>query len=977
MSNDPYCPERNNPSNVNYFPSPPVPPNLYGWEIKDFKLKELEALIRYYGCGRKHMSGRSKKEMFRNLLGIFQRIPSKPSKSEFFDHICALGLSTLGEGAGSQQGSHRQPAATQETSISLLSRTGKPGSVEPVPFNSGFLPDQEIAKCLRKSLLQFHYQRLERAPIWCIIQPIQPGIIPNLVSQERGGTKYPCRGRGPVAGNVNDFEAIDCVIVAGNLLDAGLTKADRGIDSQWDSRLSEPERIFLRLVSKNWEELSDYSFMDPLKRMFITHLRGYSWGGVSAVRWVWENCAKSFSQFLVQYSQNPQHERPCKQSAAERRPWSSCYVPLQICSKENTIQAQLANFFERPYHTECSGCGEDVKVSRNFESLPLRLALATDACAPPTAHTASAITINYQDLKNNTQSTVYRWLGGIYPVKMGGSFRYRVFWNDHERHETDNGKIRMYDGHQLEGKIIGGICTTDSSERVPLSWWEGHSALLFYERVLFPARPYLHAARRAIEKIIQSVEHNEVYRAPATSLTSSRPSLSTGQTQSGLATSSGTYFTNVNIPLEPPSPRKSSTQDSVQAAVPPRFSFGPQLQRITSQHQRRMGLPPSSLGTVRYTMDGRGRRSGAVEYPGVRQQMHPSASQRPQRNVHIRGVQGSNRVQQLPTSRYPASYLPVPSQKTPYQPTSPQRAPYQLLHHQPLHSKPAHHRPAALQPAAPQQARPQPMQVIQPPSSAFQSANQGGHVIVPGLDSSASNPQIVSTPGIAIPENLPLNAFDDAFKLLGKPQLTNFSGQNLPLPSAPESVNQQYNPATAEQSLNPFPQGPEPDGPYAPTSSGKPVAITLPEPPSFVSAQPQRQNTFPVNKDQTIDPRLLELNNPYFANYIASFGRDPGHIDDQPSQNTSEVPTVNPEQISENNPLVQRYYEVAFDEPGLQPSQPAVQDGASNPPLQMQPDNSAWKYSETYQYLEQNDSSRKRKQAPEYEEVIFEESGEP
>jgi len=82
---------------------------------------------------------------------------------------------------------------------------------------------------------------------------------------------------------------------------------------------------------------------------------------------------------------------------------------------------------------------------------------------------------------------------------------FRVYWTDENRGEAGKGAVKMYDGMQSAGAIVGGVGPYRADERVPLDWFRGSTILLLvYERVLDPAPEVLNGAIHAVDGMMNA-----------------------------------------------------------------------------------------------------------------------------------------------------------------------------------------------------------------------------------------------------------------------------------------------------------------------------------------------------------------------------------------------------------------------------------------------------------------------------------------
>ncbi|KAI4274404.1 MAG: hypothetical protein LQ337_003976 [Flavoplaca oasis] len=75
------------------------------------------------------------------------------------------------------------------------------------------------------------------------------------------------------------------------------------------------------------------------------------------------------------------------------------------------------------------------------------------------------------------QKATYRWLGGVYYR----NHHFRLYWIDGESTYPEP-HVRVYDGRQASGAIVGGIPAFSHNDKVPPSWSRAPT-ILYYERV--------------------------------------------------------------------------------------------------------------------------------------------------------------------------------------------------------------------------------------------------------------------------------------------------------------------------------------------------------------------------------------------------------------------------------------------------------------------------------------------------------------
>ncbi|KAL2361914.1 hypothetical protein RJZ56_005192 [Blastomyces dermatitidis] len=511
---------------IDHLKGPGDPTKLYNKTLEDYTSKaspseNLEKLFKHYGWGFEYSLAQHEDEaVFRHLVKIvyYMRDDLKPSQEDF-------------EKCNSDAG----PGLLRPECSALPFSLDHPPPANNVPM-----------EYFRKAIFHFPYQSLERCPS---AFPILPNASENhrIKHTQRRAMDNRLHGQGAAEDEHLD-DILDCTIAAAYLLDAGCTKADR-TPLNWHSTLKDQAKWFLELIYLDWGCDSDYHTLKRTPKLSpearfeqvatvkhnitemlgqdVIYKRKYKDRLIAAI---WEGCTSSFHQFLVRYTHKPLHE------GGIEMPSSTGCIPLSGISTdttENTIQAQMARFFEESYVTKCycnlSGL-EKAPVSthqlqRRFHELPLRLAFVTDPKTPPTSHTATEVTIEYYDWKCQRRRAKYRWLGGIYPIMSGNSFQYVLFWSDYKRHEkVDERNLQRYAPRECDWQIkMESFKYPEQSERVPLSGWQsGQPALLFYEKILVPEEINLRGVLQAAKHVVSScqdsvIKHGEIQYPPGSS----------------------------------------------------------------------------------------------------------------------------------------------------------------------------------------------------------------------------------------------------------------------------------------------------------------------------------------------------------------------------------------------------------------------------------------------------------------------------
>ncbi|KAI9040553.1 uncharacterized protein KD926_008120 [Aspergillus affinis] len=324
------------------------------------------------------------------------------------------------------------------------------------------------------------------------------------------GRDYPYRGRGPV-GTFNT-SAIDCVIVAAKLLDAGSTVIDR-CKKGWRAQLTPLESALIKTTEVDW----DLCFTDEseMLRNNFWHVVNDSlpevWAGdIPWLQGIWTRATSNFAQFHFTYYDQ---YRPCECNPDRERgdttgPWRNTFMQPSEVPEDGegpvTMQTRLAREFAFSVQVDCDVCDTPNAVTRwrTFESLPARLVAMVDPDVPVTKHTQD-LTFEVETFAKR-MSVTYRWVGGIYEYK--GQFR--VFWADNRPGEVDRGEVRMYDGSKSLGMIVGGLSYGHPSERVPDEWWYNKTIpLVFYERVDNVSPQVLNTVMSSVGSMVEAVEN--------------------------------------------------------------------------------------------------------------------------------------------------------------------------------------------------------------------------------------------------------------------------------------------------------------------------------------------------------------------------------------------------------------------------------------------------------------------------------------
>lgn len=344
----------------------------------------------------------------------------------------------------------------------------------------------------------------------------------------KGSGLYPIRGAGPPW--VENSCALDSILVAAQQLGIGSIFVD--FASQYRDGWTPPRghMDLLQGLKYDWmiREISDGKKINQawrtqlLKSYNQVSKSAYKSGELIPVVPLWNWCAASFPQFQFAYLR---HKRVlhcgcgANDYSKEETVLANSITPPHN-KNDQTMSQVLERWFFVPQRRKCVGRTCDVtnpllrNVFTSEDHLPVRLVVQLHQQSRPTGHTSNEIDVKWW-LKEGEElvlmKATYRWLGGIY-CQGKGSPHFHVVWNDDER-GVDLGRIRLYDGMQLNGLIVGNIYPDSGNigERVPPSRMDADqpSPLLFYELVRNPSRIITSAfsnSYTAIQKVVTDGE---------------------------------------------------------------------------------------------------------------------------------------------------------------------------------------------------------------------------------------------------------------------------------------------------------------------------------------------------------------------------------------------------------------------------------------------------------------------------------------
>jgi hypothetical protein len=395
----------------------------------------------------------------------------------------------------------------------------------PVPekyrYQNEFNPNP-VREAIEKAMVNLCYKKLERHPHAPTITPVGTrvaistsdlGIVqvgthttvsevrlnPHTHKFDPAGFPFPYRGRGPVWADGSC--AIDTVIVAGMLTQAGCTMIDR--ENGMEEKFTEIEKAYIQVTNMNWDAFDDKVSIElrhSFYNLLCDHIPDVK-RGESVPPWVvWAESTRNFAQFQIKYFEEPKDAcSMCGCAETERIPVvGNCLSPYRQDGDGEGVE--MAKLIERawslePIHYSCGYCLEPKGPSRlrYVTQLPLRLVVTAGPSFRVLGHTQNQKFV-YRDADGNIQTAIYRWMGGVYYK----NDHVRVFWTDCERGEFDIGNLRKYDGQDAGGVIIGNVSAYSQEERVAPEWLQEGLPVALYELVINPSQDMLHAAAETI-----------------------------------------------------------------------------------------------------------------------------------------------------------------------------------------------------------------------------------------------------------------------------------------------------------------------------------------------------------------------------------------------------------------------------------------------------------------------------------------------
>ena len=308
------------------------------------------------------------------------------------------------------------------------------------------------------------------------------------------GEPFPFRGQGPIW-DQNSCH-LDCCIVAARLLNVGFTVADRGKipRDSWLQGLQPVQQRFLELISADWESM-DQATNIRRRHDFLDHelasLEGISkrprFG--SAVS-VWDGCTSQMGQFGFDRRDCFSSCKHCGAAPSAKPARHHQYLSLDMSQgqyQEHKSQAgdkPIEYWIDRELKPLDKRCGTCKSPDGRFLSreivgaLPQRLVVVPGQFVQGliSGATSDCVQFSYWSA-NGEQKAAYRWLGGIYHRNK----HFRLYWTDGEK-GAPYPKVRVYDGREGCGAIIGGVPAFTHKDKV-VPAWSRTATILFYERI--------------------------------------------------------------------------------------------------------------------------------------------------------------------------------------------------------------------------------------------------------------------------------------------------------------------------------------------------------------------------------------------------------------------------------------------------------------------------------------------------------------
>lgn len=311
------------------------------------------------------------------------------------------------------------------------------------------------------------------------------------------GRGVPYRGQGPIW-HQNSCHLDACIVVA-RLLDVGSTTADRDGRSQdaWLQALNPVQKRFLDLISADWESMDGPTNI---------HLRHQFWdrdlaelSGIKprpdfgSAALVWNTCTSQMRQFSFQETHGLSSCRHC--GAVPTPKTFQHHQSLSLDMSKTQFEEHKARYKEwsaKPIGwwiaqelglegRRCRFCNTPGGRSRQREiigDLPQRLVVLPGPYVQGLISRATSEDVRFSyHSTDGEQKATYRWLGGIYCNQA----HFRTYWTDGQNGSSSQ-QIKVYDGRNAYGAIIGNVPATNTDEKVPRPWSQA-PIILFYERI--------------------------------------------------------------------------------------------------------------------------------------------------------------------------------------------------------------------------------------------------------------------------------------------------------------------------------------------------------------------------------------------------------------------------------------------------------------------------------------------------------------
>jgi hypothetical protein len=351
------------------------------------------------------------------------------------------------------------------------------------------------------------------------------------------GSIFRYYGLGPFWYNNSCFW--DSIILCCVLLNAGYTYLDRGSTPvEWEKQLTRVEKAMLDVIRMDWnyfKKETSIAQRDMFWNLFQSEFKNIPdvarKGGFDSIARRWNDIAGPFNQFKFSFHLRKQGCECQGGKLDGKSPKEVGYIepPALFADRTNVTIAELFQRWARQRIAhECQKSGHRVLTRVIHGDLPLRIVMQA-VNATLTNHTSQNISFSYRRIDPATnleieERATYRWLGGAYCA--GNHFR--VYWNDSEHGAATVTSLRIYDGNQAAGAIIGGVPPEDPHEPIHRRWRRNCPPLLFYEQVVQPDPIALQAANSAINAFSTGQNNRSVFpHTFATTATTTEPAEST------------------------------------------------------------------------------------------------------------------------------------------------------------------------------------------------------------------------------------------------------------------------------------------------------------------------------------------------------------------------------------------------------------------------------------------------------------------